>query len=259
MARRIVRLIRAIANGVEAFQGTLSPVIGQPAPPTPMIAPVPEDRSPNDEPLSADNPYLDPFDALRLADILDTSISTFQLLANAAPGNAFQAIKEVNWASVGLITRDPDGSSSISQEQMDKGLLFEVARLAHHQFHEDTDPDQMWAPDEQLSWHINDVVLPISTYVHAFMDFAFRANLDKAIQVSDWLVEQALEVHGEIGDQGFAESLARRNFAAMLLLELAGTLSAQTMSDLIQIEGRPIAVTMQEDVDDLESRGDDDE
>lgn len=259
---RLVSIIRAFANGVEAFQSAIRPPVGQPMPPA-LVQTIPQDESEDlfaratftsDGPLTVENPYLDSFDALRLQEILDNSLSTFQCLANASMYDCFQAVRDVNLASVTILTREAD--PQLTREQMDKGLLFEIARLAHYQFHEDTDADQMWAREEDLQYHINNVSLPIGAEVHAFLAASLSGELERAVRVGDAMVLQAIEVHGVMGNREVAESLARRNFAAFLIMEMAGTLSAQTMADVVRTEGRPIHQTLAEDTDDL---GTDDE
>jgi len=264
---RLVSIIRAFANGIEAFQSAVRPPIGFPSPTSPdhlqrEVLPLDEsadlfNQVTGEGPLTTENPYMDAFDALRLADILDSSVTTFQCLANASVADVFQSIRDVNLASVVMITKDAE--PTLTREQMDRGLLFEIARMAHYQFHADTDADLMWAPDDHLTYHISGVGISAAQEVHSFLDAAFKGDFAGAVMVGDAFVRSAFDAYGDMGNQEVSDSLARRNLAALIMIDLSGTLSAQTMGDLVEIEGRPIAVTLADDTDDLESGGSDDE
>jgi hypothetical protein len=225
----------AVAAGLSEYQAALSGY------------PEPEDAQPEYEAaerISSDNPWVLDDVARGLEQVVKSLIPATGGLVNWAPSRSFFVILDCMSSAMALWKPD-----DVERHEIDKGLLFEIARVAHQHFSMDTQPDAMWAMDTQLTYLQDDVLMNMRMEVRAFFDAAFKGEFERAVQVGNAVASTAVEKFGA-KDRLDEESSARRVFATLLVREMSGTYSAQMNPVLVQdLPNRPIGGGLATDED----------
>lgn len=230
----VVRFLRALASGLQEFQAVRS---GEKEGYR-LIEDAPTlHQGFTGARLTVDNPWLSAEEAHVIERICGSAVSTFSVVGPTAPGQTFLQSRELLVGSACLVAND-----EATRETVDKGLLFELARTANRLFAEDTVAEEMWALDLNLVYTRDGLDLLLANEVHAFMDASFTGDLERAVKVSDAVAALGVEKYkGPKDERPVIESQMRRTFAALVLLEMAGTLCAQVSPDLVpHLEDRPI-------------------
>lgn len=226
----VVKFLRALAAGLSAFGAVRR---GEE-----------EFRIVEDQPvgeyadlLTAPNPWITEDQAHVMYRVLRSSVDAFSVMATPYPGVSFVRSREILVETLCALA-----NADQTREVLDKGLLFEAARAAHQLFSRDTVAEAMWAVDSQLQYIRDDLHLTVAAEVRAFMDASFSGDLERAVKVADVVCSRGVAMFKAPGtERQEEESHMRRMFAAILLLEMAGTLCAQITPDLVpDLDVRPI-------------------
>lgn len=230
----VVRFLRALAAGLSAFGA-----VQRGEEEFRIVEDHPGEREFGDL-LTAPNPWLTEDQSLTVYRVLRSSVDTYSVMVPTYPGVTFIRAREVLVASLCLVADEEQ-----TRETVDKGLLFELARIGHYLFSQDTVPEEMWAMDEQLQYIRSDLHLPVAHEVRAFMDASFSGDLERAVKVADVVCSRGVELYKDPATgRPEEESNMRRMFAAILLMEMSGTLCAQITPSLVpDLDARPIGGT----------------
>lgn len=187
--------------------------------------------------LSAPNPWLTEDQAHVLYRVLRALVDGYSVVVAHSPAHIFLQGRDIMTASLCLLAGEDQ-----SREQVDQGLLFELSRLAHHLFSEDTEPEEMFATDPELTYFRDKLDLQMTQEVQAFMDASFTGDLERAVKVGHVICARGVTLFkGPDTERQVEESNMRRVFAGVLLVEMAGTLCAQITPDLVKdLDDRPI-------------------
>lgn len=175
--------------------------------------------------------------------------SAFPLI-NVNPSIGFRNIQEMVVAAAYMY-------SDVHNPATDFGILWECARMAEEIFATDTDPDLMYASDELLTFHNSTtpgVPFAVGPEVRAFFDSAFQGDYAAAIRVASTVRDRG-PVYMPHYSPSFAQGVASRLFATMLIFNMSGTLGAQIVPDLMNLADAPIRATMEGDDDGDEPTG----
>lgn len=234
----IVRFLQALASGLQEFQSVRSGVF--------PVTQVSEDHVAFDgDRLTVDNPWMPEDQAHALERVCGSAVSSFSVAATYNPGSVFLAARDLLVTSALVLAR----ADGLTRDDTDRALLFELARTANRLFSEDTESDEMWALDSNLTYSRDKIELLLSNEVHAFMDAAFTGDLERAVKVADAVASLGVQTYKKPDDdRAVLESQMRRSFAGLVLMEMSGTLSAQVTPDLIvDLDDRPIGGGAQSD------------